>query len=587
MLDFISGMIIIDLTYRHLVYRLKSPRVLKSRTLFFTTSPRTPEKMIPEIRVLRIYEGEMWTGDVQTHFIEKLTEYEDFQGTASNDPAFSARDRINRGPKSLGFVDLDPVITVTEPGNLYTSEESIDTEETLLRQLLKFQIPSPYHIPHPELGADYWVKPYLEIIRLIQTLGKLSFDELCIFGLQLVNYHDFDKIVEKIQCYREKIKSAPNKKIVFKQTFEDEVRGIYSYEIENKKYKTRESSEESEDHFIKTKIGNMRDYADSCVRYLRSAGVISISRGIHSSISIMESRKKDIEYILATVGRDPVFVDNYDKYREMLFDPNCPKLYTDDKNNLIEYLLRIGDKTKNELLKLSEVELTALKIKTIESNRRAILDEELGKLRTYHYYQDIIDTYDNIRDDFDPSLTLEWNTWRAMAMLDDGQIVGNFKLDDEGLPMSTAPGKMPDIECLYDNFGLIVEVTMSGGVKQYEMEGESVPRHLGQFKKKVGKESYGLFVAPSISESTIDHFYVLYRTNIPHYGGKAVIVPITLVTFRTMIENAYASKVNGHTPTADDVESIFKKSRELALAADSPDEWYSSLNEYIKKWLKL
>lgn len=542
--------------------------------------------MIPEIRLLERYEGKVWTGEIQIDFITELTKQEDFQGSASNDPAFSARDRINRGPKSLGFVNLDPVIEITEPGENYIDLDDSDTEETLLRQLLKFQIPSPYHKPDTKLGVDFWVKPYLEIIRLIDTLGKLSFDELCMFGLQLIDYELFDQIVDKILHYRKNLLSASNKNEYFKKCFENEVRQIYAPEIGAKQYKTRESDEESEDKFIKTKVRNMRDYADSCVRYLRSAGIISISRGIHSSITIMNSRKKDVDYILQTVSRDPIYVDDYNEFRKLLFDPHYPKLYTDDRDNLIELLLRIGKHTKNELVQLSDSELMALKIETIEGNRKAILDEELIKLKSYHYYQDIIDTYDNLKDDFDPSLTLEWNTWRAMAMLDDGQIVGNFKLDDEGMPMSTALGKMPDIECLYNDFGLIVEVTMSGGLKQFDMEGESVPRHLGQFKKKIGIETYGLFIAPSISESTIGHFFSLHTSNISYYGGKANIVPITLDMFRTMIENAYASKVNGYIPSSDDIKKVFEKSREIALSAESEQDWYTKLNEYINGWLK-
>lgn len=83
---------------------------LKSKTLFFTTSPRTPLKMIPEIETLEKYfEGEAWNADTQVDFIRKLAEGKDFQGTGSTkEMAFSARDRINRAPKALGFVDLKP-----------------------------------------------------------------------------------------------------------------------------------------------------------------------------------------------------------------------------------------------------------------------------------------------------------------------------------------------------------------------------------------------------------------------------------------------------------------------------------------------
>ena len=172
---------------------------LKSRTLFFTTAPRTPFKMIPEIEVLKKYfEGKVWNTDIQIEFIKKLAEGKDFQGEGSvKEMAFSARDRINRAPKALGFVDLKPTISLTEPGLRFISGKR--TEEVLLRQLLKFQLPSPYHKEPEQFEGIFGVKPYLEILRLIYELGTVSFDELMIFGMQLTHYLKFDEIIAEIE----------------------------------------------------------------------------------------------------------------------------------------------------------------------------------------------------------------------------------------------------------------------------------------------------------------------------------------------------------------------------------------------------
>lgn len=79
---------------------------IKSRTLFFTTSPRTPLKMLPEIEILSKFENKQWNHLTQIDFINELAKDENFQGIGSiKDKAFSARDRINRAPKSLGFVN--------------------------------------------------------------------------------------------------------------------------------------------------------------------------------------------------------------------------------------------------------------------------------------------------------------------------------------------------------------------------------------------------------------------------------------------------------------------------------------------------
>ena len=139
---------------------------LKSKTLFFTTSPRSPLKMIPEIEILdKYFDGRVWNKDTQIEFMKRLAEGGDFEGKGSEkNMDLSARDRITRAPKALGFVDLKPTIKLTEPGkNLISGKR---TEEVLLRQLLKFQLPSPYHKEPEKFDGIFGVKPYLEMFPI-------------------------------------------------------------------------------------------------------------------------------------------------------------------------------------------------------------------------------------------------------------------------------------------------------------------------------------------------------------------------------------------------------------------------------------
>ena len=90
---------------------------IDSKVIFVTTSPRTPAKMIPEIELLNThFSGQKWNNDTQKAFMQLLKEENFFNGEAANDPAFSARDRITRAPKSLGFVLLSPDISLTPAG---------------------------------------------------------------------------------------------------------------------------------------------------------------------------------------------------------------------------------------------------------------------------------------------------------------------------------------------------------------------------------------------------------------------------------------------------------------------------------------
>lgn len=278
--------------------------VLRSKTLFFTTSPRTPLKMIPEIEMLvGNFEGSKWNSDTQIAFMEKLAEGKDFHGKGSaREMAFSARDRINRAPKALGFVDLKPVIQLTEAGKRFLSGKR--TEEVLLRQLLKFQLPSPYHKEPERLKGVFGIKPYLEIFRLIYELGTVSFDELMIFGMQLTHFEKFEEIVNEIRQFRQmKAYAKAGYKVFRGEYLRKEIEKIYQENIRKGNTQTRESEDLSVDKFVRTKASNLRDYADACFRYLRATGMVEISQRGHS-LSIMQEKKKEVEFFLAQVDRN-------------------------------------------------------------------------------------------------------------------------------------------------------------------------------------------------------------------------------------------------------------------------------------------
>ena len=555
---------------------------IDSKVLFMTTSPRTPEKMIPEINLLsKNFENEKWNTKTQIAFMELLRNENFFNGSGNNDPAFSARDRINRAPKALGFVLLKPKIKLTNAGSALISAKR--KEEVFLRQLLKFQIPSPYHSPSKK-AAIFYVKPYLEILRLIYTLGTLKFDELMIFGLQLTDYRNFDKIVKKIEKFRIDREKTAKKYREFKYYYQlDELQEIYKSEILKGEISTRESNIATAKKFLQTKASNMRDYTDACIRYLRATGLVSISH-IGHSLSILPEKRADTEFILQNVSREPVFVDDREKYIDYLGNAELPKLLTDDKSALIQKI-----KAENPYEKItntsSVIELKEKLDDLIIAKKEKIIQTQVAEIKDYKKYDEIQNTFKQIEknDIYDPSLILEWNVWRGMTMLDGGNIKANLKFDDFGNPMSTAPGNMADIVCDYDDFGLTVEVTMASGHKQYEMEGETVSRHLAKLKKETGKDAYCLFIAPTINESCVAYFYGLHNFNISYYGGKSVIVPIPLNVFKKMLEDSF--KVS-YTPNPEQVKSFFEYSRTVAANSHSEQEWYNKVVEKALNWLE-
>lgn len=537
--------------------------------------------MIPEIDLLiKHFAGKPWTPETQRSFMEVLRNEQFFNGKGEKDPSFSARDRINRAPKSLGFVVLSPMIALTDAG--YALIHSKRKEDVFLKQMLKFQIPSPYHRPTLRAAA-FCIRPYLEMLRLVRVLGSLKFDELQIFGMQLTDWHDFDDIVKKINLFRVAKAEYTGSYKKFKWDYlRRELERIYEMRIGSGEIRTRESPDISLEKFFKTQSQNMRDYADACFRYLQATGLVTVSY-IGKSLSIVPERREDVDYILGTVSRDPVSIDDEKAYAEYLGSLDYPVLLTDNRDKLIHKIqteypeIRISD-----LLTLSQ--LKELYQELSEKRKDLVIRAQVNDIKNCQMYDDIQGFYDRISGGglYDAPLMFEWNMWRAMTMLDGGNILANLHFDDFGHPMSSASGNVPDIVCDYGDFIVCVEVTLSSGQRQFEMEGESVMRHLGKMKKSSGKPCYCLFVAPNINTACIVFFYTLYRTSLSLYGGKLAIVPLPLSVFRKMLEDSYRCD---YVPNSDKVKKLFEASVELADVSSSEEEWYEALKDRALHWL--
>ena len=553
----------------------------KTKTLFGFTSPRTIEKIIPEIQILcDNYSSQKWSGNenLQVDFFQTLFDSEYYEGdTYPSDPALAARDRITRVPKAFGFVDLHPNISLTKAGKLLLTEKRLD--ETFTRQLLKFQLPSPYHTKSKTI--DFAIKPYLELIRLINDLGSISKTEIALFFLQLTNINKYNTIVSKILAFRAGSKKyIGSRKMYVSEIFKKEILEIFNDEVQNKKFKTRESSDASLKKFIKTKRSNMKDYADAFVRYIRATELVTLEKRTFRLI-ISPQKKDEVDYILSEIPREPLVFKTKTGFKSYLFNPYSLKLLSDNKDLLIKKIQNFGLADFDKSLELEELKDILDKIKSTVKAKN--IEEKKKELKDYRELPDILSVFDQIKkkDVPDPPLFLEWNVWRSFVMLNYAKrIDGNFVMDIDGMPLNTAPGNKSDLEIEFDDFAIIGEVTLSSGATQFKMEGDSVPRHYGDFKEKTGKGSYCIFIAPKVDDGTKAFFFNLNKGFTKRYGGATKIIPLTLDKFIEFVNVGVANKFSDSSKLKSWLEKQWVDNQTI----EDEEIWNNKIERSLSKW---
>ncbi|MBX2893300.1 MAG: AlwI family type II restriction endonuclease [Saprospiraceae bacterium] len=549
----------------------------KTRTLFAFTSPRTVEKIVPEIKLLADnFGGKVWNESTQIDFFRDLFESDFYDGnTMPDNVPLAARDRITRAPKALGFVDLKPTIQLTEAGAKLVSGKLL--HETITRQLLKFQLPSPYH----KTTEDFYVKPYLEFLRLTKRVGSLSKTEVALFFTQLTHINKFEDVVQMIEEFRADAKEFKgSRKTYVDACFTKQVLKIYADDIEKADFKTRESSDLSLQKFVKTKKSNLSDYADAFLRYVRATQLITFEGKSFRAV-IAPSKTEDVDFILKNTIRNPTVFKTEKDFKAYLFAIDNIRLLTDNRDLLVQKLQKL------KLTFSKELDIEGLKDileAGEESTKQEKLAETAKRLKDYKEFEDIIEVFKQIskREVPDPPLYLEWNIWRALVMLNYAKAInGNFSIDLDGVPLNTARGNMPDIEAEYEDFRLIVEVTTSTGNKQYEMEGEPVARHFGDLQLKSDKPVYCLFIASKISEGSLAHFFNLNKMNTKRYGGKTRIIPINQERFIDFVTVAKNQNFND----SKRLKSYFDTLIEQNFVVEDESVWFQNIEQSVTKWL--
>ncbi|HIX36238.1 MAG TPA: AlwI family type II restriction endonuclease [Candidatus Limosilactobacillus merdigallinarum] len=451
-------------------------------------------------------------------------------------PATIGRPKLRKG-------ELDPLIMkvkkkypdiplsgraseITPQGQIMAHAQNIyEMQDTVLRALLAVQIES-YNV------KDQFFKPFIFTLQVLQALKNrgvkdgLNRSELLIV-FSTSDHSKVGYIVDKIIEYRKGRAKAHGK------------RGKGKYD---RKYLSQFSNA------VGVKYDTAKTYGDPNFKYMLSTGLFS-RQG--SRLIFNQDKLSIIGQILKT---EPSFIDDKVDYYYQLWT-GYP-LPTDNREVLIQEIQRLAKKTGTTLSqsqlssdRISKLEQLRIRLEEKQSNfeegifaEKQCSDENVHNIISYFR---VINgevrkgsEYKNAQDDM-PTF-LEWTTWRAFLAIDGlknkPEEARGFQVDQDFFPVGNAPGGRPDITLEFEDYVLVVEVTLTSTSRQEAAEAEPVRRHVAQIQAQYpDKPVYGLFLAQTIDNNTAEMFRagLWYNQDTPQFVN---IVPMTITQFIHIME---------------------------------------------------
>lgn len=519
-------------------------RTSEYKPLLFTTTMRNPSRMKGLLNILSRYNGEVLTnpltikimGDViahglyrpmkSTHDIVKkwgsskisdnsqigieLLSVGEVNYLLEHNPQKHKEAGFDKGwpsrfatvfdfPKELGlvFYNIGEKIEFSELGLMLSSSVNIETQNN---QII-------YSEPHPEFENQVFLhalaksqrnNPFVRVLNenvplllLLEVIKKLNADEdfnsvgISMLELPLIIFwkdNDAETLYQRIKKIRTDFGYTPSWEVIIDVCI-DEIMGGKFKEFQPKSI--------------------MQEYPDEFVRKMRLTGLISL-RGGGRFIDINQNEIEKVNYILETYSTYPKF-----KTERAYFDYMAKV----DSNLISETTTPLNIEVNNALLE-----------KWVEVYNWEQIKEELSILSTKKASKDNILKYlsNPTRLEFLTSLAIK-------SKLPNVTVIPNYPCDDEGIPTSTAGGGNGDIECIEDDNGILIEVTLSEGRTQTMMEVWPITRHLEDFIPKY-EDAMCYFIAPSI--------YIDSRRQIEYVSEKENlrILPYTITSFVDHLE---------------------------------------------------
>lgn len=578
------------------------------RTWYISCSPRDPRKIQPELTLLAELEGRAWnlTDDdgikvTQLEFAELLKKCDSFEGSISpNNPTFSARDRV--APMKtfgLAYVSGDDLLVITPAGRQLIANKR--PEEVFMKQLLKWQYPSYQH-----RGASYAgfrILPFVDTLGLIRAVGGLTKYEIATFALPRTCMDSYGEVTERINEYRDILdrQNDLHSKKEFAQTFMSEVyEDLYSDDL--KKVQDRQS-------FLSKKVNNALDCADAAIRHFTYTRLLSIEKG---RLVAAPGKEEDIDQILCMCLEPVGTYKDLVAFYEYLGDPSLPALPFEGAQLLVDRIwdtwtryqalmerhqdrlvhsLDVYVPPKDDLSRLSSETLKDF-LYVVTENRKYLQRFDFEEQVRGTCTDDIVDVFERIIDRditiFDRPSHFEWNAYRSVLSIDHpGSVTANLIFDDNFQPVGHAPANKPDIVAEYDDFVLVIEVTLQQGRRQYRLESEPVTDHVGRYQEEESRrlrprEVFGLFIAPTITSNAANWFQYHLDHPLPEYSGPVLTLPVALEDFISILR--FASEVEGGLMPYE-IKRLMQRLVKLGRTTSVGADWCSCIPAEISAWI--
>ena len=488
--------------------------------------------------------------------------------------------------KQLGFVtdwERGKLWEITPVGTMLIEHPELE-ELIFLRQLMKYQIPSP--LEKGKRVQSFHVRPYRLLLRFLkqaheENLIGLTKFEIALYIIGVLDEDDdvtFTEAMLNIRKFRADYDSITGK--VNKNRFINQQLEVVAAKVD-------------------LASGSLLDYADSNGRYALITGLLT-THG--NKLTLSDARLSVVEAILSD---GTSLISNLD-YLDFFYNPNKPLLPTDDLLFLQGEIVNLEKQFVELATLVSEsptlpTQPTAVTISELQAYEIRLRDR-LRDVREIQFYRNQCSakSLDEIEDlledihmgtkaffgglDYAPAI-LEWVIWRLFLAIN--EIIGpisktrGFRIDEDINPIHHARGGAADLTFTYNDFKLVCEMTLMTGSRQFAAEGEPVTRHVfTEIESSGNTPVYGLFVTKKLDPNTADAFHhARYWRNRREYFST----PIVALEIEQIIALVKLMQLRPISPAS--IRELLDSVLQLQDRYSHGPGWYEAYSRLYVQWV--